>query len=348
MSSLDQDEADKQLQRAVPWVSDPQHREQRDSETRRLQEDVIEAAKRLERESAQVRPAAESGTAVGFRLAAVRKPEDGRSPRAERVDSAEKARKIWDQLRTEFVSEPEQDGWGMRGLALAAAFVGALAVSAVVAMIVVNVVHPSGMLSADATDEERVAKGNSLALTTLGDLAKVAEVQAKMIHTDEPAAPTETLLPSAQPDDIAVPKPPAATSPKTATIEPATPKTIKPETIKPDVTTPAASPVPTASSAPEKPRPAALPQDEIAALLKRGHDLIAAGDIASARLVLTLVAEADDAAASFTLAETFDPAALAKLPAIGVRGDAAKARAWYARAAELGSLEARQRLQALR
>jgi TPR repeat protein len=39
---------------------------------------------------------------------------------------------------------------------------------------------------------------------------------------------------------------------------------------------------------------------------------------------------------------------LANLRAIGVQGDPAKARAWYARAADLGSLEARQRLQALR
>jgi TPR repeat protein len=31
-----------------------------------------------------------------------------------------------------------------------------------------------------------------------------------------------------------------------------------------------------------------------------------------------------------------------------VQGDPAKARAWYARAAEQGSLEAKQRLQALR
>jgi len=82
--------------------------------------------------------------------------------------------------------------------------------------------------------------------------------------------------------------------------------------------------------------------------MKRGRDLIAAGDIASARLVLTLVAEAGDAQAALALASTFDPVALANMRAVGVQGDPAKARAWYARAAELGSYEARQRLQALR
>jgi TPR repeat protein len=107
-------------------------------------------------------------------------------------------------------------------------------------------------------------------------------------------------------------------------------------------------PAPAASASP-KPEPAtSLPQDEIASLLKRGRDLIAAGDIASARLMLTLVAEAGNAEACFVLAGTYDPPVLASLRAIGVQGDPAKARAWYARAAELGSPEARDRLQALR
>src|SRR5690242_14975745 len=160
MSTLDQDEADKQLRRAVPWVSDPQHREQRDSETRRLQEDVIEAAKRLEREPAELQPSAERGTAVGFRLSDTRVRGDGRASRPNRVESEQQARKIWDQLRPQFISEPPQDGLGLRSLALAAAFFGALAVSAVVAMIVVNVVHTPTMLSADSTDREHATKGN--------------------------------------------------------------------------------------------------------------------------------------------------------------------------------------------
>jgi TPR repeat protein len=80
-------------------------------------------------------------------------------------------------------------------------------------------------------------------------------------------------------------------------------------------------------------------------MLKRGQDLIAAGDIASGRLMLTHLAEAGDAEASFILAGTFDAAVLAKLRVVGVQPDPAKARAWYAKAAEQGSLEAKQRLQ---
>ncbi len=331
MSSLDQDEADKQLQRAVPWVSDPQHQEQRDSETRRLQEDVIEAARRLERESAKFQLPA---TAAGFHLSQARMREDGRSSRTDRVDSEEKARKIWAELQPQFIPVPSQDGWGLRGLVLAVSFLGAMAVSAVIATIVVNVVHPPATLRAEIKSEERIAKGNSLAAATLGDFARVSEAQAKMTHADEPATSNETLLASAQPDDVAVTKPVA----RTATVEPA----------QPEIATPAVNPAPAASPAPEPQRAAPMPPDEMASFLKRGQDLIAAGDIASARLMLTLVAEAGNAEASFTLAGTFDPAVLAKLPAIGVRADPAKARDWYARAAEQGSLEARQRLQALR
>jgi len=345
MSSLDQDEADKQLQRAVPWVSDPQHREQRDSETRRLQEDVLEAARRLERESAKFQLPAEVGTAAGFRLAQARTREEEHASRVDRVDPEEKARKIWAELKPEFISAPPRDGWGLRGLMLAVSFLGAMAVSAIIATIIVNVVHPPAkqradlaLQTADVKSEERVAKGDSLAATTLGDLARVSEAQAKMTHADEPAAAsTETALASALPDDIAATKSATAAAPIIAKVEPTQPDT-----------TPAANPAPAASPAPEPQRAPSMPQDEIASLLKRGQDLIAAGDIASARLLLTLVAEAGNAEASFTLAGTFDPAVLAKLPAIGVRADPEKARTWYARAAEQGSLEARQHLQALR
>jgi TPR repeat protein len=91
-----------------------------------------------------------------------------------------------------------------------------------------------------------------------------------------------------------------------------------------------------------------MSQDEITALLKRGRDLIAAGDVASARLVLTHLADSGVAEASFVLATTFDPAVLETLRVVGMKPDPAKAKAWYSRAADQGSQEAKQRLQALR
>jgi hypothetical protein len=100
----------------------------------------------------------------------------------------------------------------------------------------------------------------------------------------------------------------------------------------------------TATGSPAPAAAAALTRNEISEMLKRGRDLIGAGDVASARLILAHVAEGD-AEASLMLAGTYDAAILSNLKAVGVAPDLAKARAWYARAAELGSLEARQRLK---
>jgi TPR repeat protein len=52
------------------------------------------------------------------------------------------------------------------------------------------------------------------------------------------------------------------------------------------------------------------------------------------------VAEAGDADAALALAATYDPRYLAQHKLIGIVGDEAKARAWYQRASELGSIEA--------
>jgi TPR repeat protein len=82
--------------------------------------------------------------------------------------------------------------------------------------------------------------------------------------------------------------------------------------------------------------------------MQRSRDLIAAGDVASARLVLTHLANAGVAEASFVLACTFDSSVLENLRVVGVKPDPTKALAWYSRAAEQGSAEAKQHLQALR
>jgi TPR repeat protein len=102
----------------------------------------------------------------------------------------------------------------------------------------------------------------------------------------------------------------------------------------------------------EPPAPAPTPPilrqldpEEVALLLKRGEVLIAQGDIVSARLMLTRAAEAGDARAALTLGASYDPDMLRKLGVMGVAGDAAKARAWYEKAAGYGSGEATRRLE---
>jgi TPR repeat protein len=90
-----------------------------------------------------------------------------------------------------------------------------------------------------------------------------------------------------------------------------------------------------------------LDPNEIASSLKRGDVLIASGDLAAARLVLRRAADAGDARAAMTLAETYDPAILEKLGVHGVVPDSAMARGWYEKAKQFGATEATQRLELL-
>jgi hypothetical protein len=83
-----------------------------------------------------------------------------------------------------------------------------------------------------------------------------------------------------------------------------------------------------------------LSPEKIAALLKRGKDLLSSGDIAAAQLVLRRAAEAGDAGAALALAGTYDPMALQKLQVHGFSPDLAMARHWYEKAKELGSQDA--------
>ena len=90
-----------------------------------------------------------------------------------------------------------------------------------------------------------------------------------------------------------------------------------------------------------------LEPEEIATLVKRGQDFIANGDLASARLVLRRAAEGGDAQAALLLGSTYDPATFKRLKVLGSAPDPVQARAWYQRAADLGSAEAVRRLEPL-
>ena len=129
---------------------------------------------------------------------------------------------------------------------------------------------------------------------------------------------------------------------------------------------PAALPAPLAAENEPRSRPASLPipaqqpiapqsvgdaltlgPDEIATLVKRGKDHLMNGDISSARLLLRRAAEAGNAEAALALGSTFDPIVIQRLGAIGVNTDAAKAREWYQKAAQLGSSLASEQLAKL-
>jgi hypothetical protein len=102
-------------------------------------------------------------------------------------------------------------------------------------------------------------------------------------------------------------------------------------------------------------------------LVKRGRELVVAGNIPAARLMLRQAAEAGSASAALELGATYDPIYLAR-PSVTTAGgggvpresrtiravsnelssaDIAKAQAWYQKAKELGATEAQERLERL-
>jgi hypothetical protein len=93
--------------------------------------------------------------------------------------------------------------------------------------------------------------------------------------------------------------------------------------------------------------PRQLDGEEIAVLLKRGKDLITAGDLAAARLVLQRAADANNVEATLALAATYDPYVLRELKVYSFAGDAGMARTWYEKARQLGSSAALRRLEML-
>ena len=123
----------------------------------------------------------------------------------------------------------------------------------------------------------------------------------------------------------------------------------------PDQTTGVAGPAETHSTAaretPSSPATSApfrrLDRAEIAHLLKRSDELVAAGEFGPARLVLRRAAEAGDPNAAFALATTYDPILLRARRVIGIAPDIAMARAWYEKAKEFGSIDASRRLELL-
>jgi hypothetical protein len=112
-----------------------------------------------------------------------------------------------------------------------------------------------------------------------------------------------------------------------------------------------AAPAPAEAAQALEPAPAALALDpdapEVAALVKRGQELAASGDVAAARLTLRRAAEAHNAQAALALGATYDPIVLQTLGIFGVTPDVQMARSWYEKAKDYGSAEAPRRLELL-
>lgn len=172
-------------------------------------------------------------------------------------------------------------------------------------------------------------------------MAIIAPPTANALPTAN-ASPTGAGMQGAQPAAPAVfpaPNPPsAATGPTLASAPPLAPRPAD----MPAAATEAKAAPDNASA--DRPGIAATVLD---ALVERAEKLMSEGDFASARLLLQRAAEARSAHAALALGATYDPAILKKIGAVGTVPDAVRARQWYARAAELGSSDARRRLEAM-
>ena len=98
-----------------------------------------------------------------------------------------------------------------------------------------------------------------------------------------------------------------------------------------------------------------LSDEEIAALVAGGRQLMIVDDIHNARLVLQQAADAGNATAALELGQTYDPLAPSATVRWGVQHipdrrtfDVVMARKWYEKARDLGSAEAAVRLEKLK
>ena len=90
-----------------------------------------------------------------------------------------------------------------------------------------------------------------------------------------------------------------------------------------------------------------IPIDEARRLCADGLVAFARGDIAAARAFLKRAAEGGDARALMALGDSYDPTTLARLGAVGLKGDEATARIYYSRALAAGVGGARERIASL-
>ena len=128
-------------------------------------------------------------------------------------------------------------------------------------------------------------------------------------------------------------------------------KVAVPEPVAREAAREAAPVVPAVREAAPPPREATparrIDADELAMLLKRAKGLLAIGDITSARLLLERAADAQEPEAALMLAGTYDPQVLGSQDLRSITPDPVAARAWYQKAAELGSADAKRRLSQL-
>lgn len=195
---------------------------------------------------------------------------------------------------------------------------------------------PEELLGPDTT-----AAGAAAAEPHLADLLKAAGDEE--LREGAAAPPPDALAAVAEPAER-VPAPPAATSGEADTM----PLDAEASSAGPALReAPTARPAQTPSSA-QASEAAPSASRKTAVLVERGNALLERGDVSGARLLYMRAAMAGDPDAALAAGKTYDPTFLARIGVQGgVRADPEKAAAWYLWAADLGSVEASARLQAI-
>jgi len=333
MSSSVRDDGDRPIRRSPPWPSERQPSERQELErARHLVDEVAAVAAEIQREAQRSRRA---------RAGQWREDDEDHGGASQERYSPEPSRGLWSPtLEPVIMPPPPAEKGGMPGLKMAAGFIGAIVVAAGVAFVLMRAVQgPTTAMVASADSGSRQSR--SFSAPVLENLTQISTAEAKA-PTEPSPRPVGTLLANSQANAVAVttPLPAVPLTSRPPADEPPTARAVEPRIDQQARLEPPAPPVA------ERPRAIeALSSEEVLSLRKRGQDLLSVGDIASARLILTRLAEAGDADATLMLAGTFDATVLAGLHVVGIRPDPAKAHEWYMRAAELGSSEARLRLQ---
>ena len=195
---------------------------------------------------------------------------------------------------------------------------------------------PTASKAAGALDPDEIKL-----LTTQGEQGPQSASVSPMINASPSSIGKQKSQPTAaREDDRGTSAPNGISSQRTETSQPA--KSSDRETVAMVQPSTNAAQTPTASKAAR-----ALDPEEIKLLMKQGEQLIATGDVVTARIVFQRAAESGDANAAIALGSTYDPTVFAKLGVMGMNADVEKARDWYRKAEGLGSPDARRRLNLL-
>ena len=225
-------------------------------------------------------------------------------------------------------------------VSIAARFAGAMAVSALVALVFVAA-FPA---SQNPADEDGLASLPALKSLRSSLLPAPPRKPAPSLVVRDDSGPVNQRLSLGV--EVKSPDPGAtvtiAEAPASAVIVPSSPAASTPQ----QQPQPIASPGPAVAARAEPPVREINP-DEVAGFVRRAQDLLATGDLQAARLLLLRAAQAHDARAALLLAKSFDPIVSKQSGMADAEPDLAQARNWYQKAEQWGASEARRELDAL-